>query len=128
MSEKITYTQAFEELQAIVEEIEKGQISVDELSEKVKRATFLIKLCKTRLTTTEEDVISALANFGVSRPSAEVAVTKARSASEGNDFDGLFRRALKLVRRGGDCAERATASDGQDRCRRAVASPRAAIA
>jgi exodeoxyribonuclease VII small subunit len=56
MSEKITYTQAFEELQAIVEEIEKGQISVDELSEKVKRATFLIKLCKTRLTITEEDV------------------------------------------------------------------------
>ncbi len=56
MSEKITYTQAFEELQAIVEEIEKGQISVDELSEKVKRATFLIKLCQNRLTTTEEDV------------------------------------------------------------------------
>ena len=56
MSEKITYTQAFEELQSIVEEIEKAQISVDELSEKVKRATFLIKLCQTRLTTTEEDV------------------------------------------------------------------------
>jgi len=56
MSEKITYTQAFEELQAIVEEIEKGQISVDELSEKVKRATFLIKLCQNRLNTTEEDV------------------------------------------------------------------------
>ncbi|HEX6892200.1 MAG TPA: exodeoxyribonuclease VII small subunit [Chryseolinea sp.] len=56
MNEKITYTQAFEELQAIVEEIENGQISVDELSEKVKRATVLIKLCKTRLTTTEEDV------------------------------------------------------------------------
>lgn len=48
--------------------------------------------------TTEEDVISALANFGASRASAEVAVAKARSASEGNDFDGLFRRALKLVR------------------------------
>jgi len=47
---------------------------------------------------TEEDVISALSNFGVSRPAAEYAVTKAKSASEGNDFDGLFRRALKLVR------------------------------
>jgi len=56
MNEKITYTQAFEELQSIVEEIENGQISVDELSEKVKRATFLISLCKTKLTTTEEDV------------------------------------------------------------------------
>jgi Holliday junction DNA helicase RuvA len=47
---------------------------------------------------TEEDVISALANFGASRASAEAAVTKARSASEPNDFDALFRRALKLVR------------------------------
>jgi holliday junction DNA helicase RuvA len=46
----------------------------------------------------EEDVISALANFGVSRASAEAAVTKARSDSDGNDFDGLFRKALKLVR------------------------------
>jgi holliday junction DNA helicase RuvA len=53
---------------------------------------------KSAFNTTEEDVISALANFGASRVSAEAAVSKARSASEGNDFDGLFRRALKLVR------------------------------
>ena len=56
MSEKINYTQAFEELQQIVIEIEEGEISVDELSEKVKRATQLIKICKTKLTTTKEDV------------------------------------------------------------------------
>ena len=31
-------------------------------------------------------------------PSAEAAVNKARSATEPNDFDALFRRALKLVR------------------------------
>jgi holliday junction DNA helicase RuvA len=53
---------------------------------------------KSAFNTTEEDVISALSNFGASRASAEVAVSKARSAIEGNDFDGLFRRALKLVR------------------------------
>jgi Holliday junction DNA helicase RuvA len=47
---------------------------------------------------TEEDVISALMNFGASRASAETAVTKARSESESNEFDALFRRALKLVR------------------------------
>jgi len=29
---------------------------VDELSEKVKRAALLIKICKQKLTTTEEDV------------------------------------------------------------------------
>lgn len=56
MSEQVNYTEAFEELQAIVLEIEKGEISVDELSEKVKRAAYLIKICKSKLTTTEEDV------------------------------------------------------------------------
>ncbi|SRR5579883_2040248 len=47
---------------------------------------------------TEQDVISALMNFGATRPAAEAAVNQARSASEPNDFDALFRRALKLVR------------------------------
>ena len=47
---------------------------------------------------TEEDVISALANFGSTRAAAEAAVTKARSPTEPNDFDALFRRALKLAR------------------------------
>ena len=46
----------------------------------------------------EEDVISALMNFGASRAAAEAAVNKGRSAAESNDFDPLFRRALKMVR------------------------------
>ncbi|MCK9421047.1 MAG: exodeoxyribonuclease VII small subunit [Bacteroidales bacterium] len=56
MSEKITYIEAFEELQSLVNEIEAGEISVDQLSEKVRRAAYLIKLCKQKLTSTEEDV------------------------------------------------------------------------
>lgn len=56
MAEKINYTEAFDELQEIVSEIEQGEISVDELSEKVKRAAMLIKICKAKLTSTEEDV------------------------------------------------------------------------
>ncbi|MFA5618772.1 MAG: exodeoxyribonuclease VII small subunit [Weeksellaceae bacterium] len=56
MKEKISYTKAFEELQEIVGQIETGQISVDELAEKVKHAAGLIKICKNKLTTTEEDI------------------------------------------------------------------------
>jgi exodeoxyribonuclease VII small subunit len=56
MSKEIKYTEAFEELQQIVADIEDGEISVDELSVKVKRASKLIKVCKTKLTSTEEDV------------------------------------------------------------------------
>lgn len=60
MSEKPTYTQAFDELQEIVSHIEDGEISVDELSEKVKRASELIKICKAKLSATEEDVSKIL--------------------------------------------------------------------
>ena len=57
MSEsEINYARAFKELQAIVSEIELGQISVDILSEKVKRAAELIAVCKAKLSSTEEDV------------------------------------------------------------------------
>lgn len=60
MSDSPNYQEAFEELQTIVAEIENGQISVDELSEKVKRAAVLIKICKAKLTSTEEDVTKIL--------------------------------------------------------------------
>ena len=60
MNENPTYTEAFEELQLIVSEIEGGAISVDELSQKVKRAAMLIKICKAKLTSTEEDVAEIL--------------------------------------------------------------------
>lgn len=60
MSDTLNYTEAFEELQKIVSEIEGGKISVDELSEKVKRASVLIKICKTKLTTTEENISEIL--------------------------------------------------------------------
>lgn len=60
MSDEHNYTEAFEELQLIVSEIEHGQISVDELSHKVKRATVLIKICREKLSATEEDVSKIL--------------------------------------------------------------------
>jgi len=56
MEKKLSYTEAFEELQEIVAEIEHGEITVDELSQKVKRAADLIQICKQKLRTTEEDV------------------------------------------------------------------------
>ena len=50
------YTEAFEELQEIVSDMEDGNISVDELAEKVKRASILIRICKAKLSATEGDV------------------------------------------------------------------------
>lgn len=56
MSEKISYTEAFDELKSLIQDVEDGEISVDELSIKVKRASVLLKICKEKLTSTEEDV------------------------------------------------------------------------
>ena len=56
MEKKITYTEAFTELEQIISEMEDGSVSVDALAEKVKRAATLIAICKKKLTSTEEDV------------------------------------------------------------------------
>lgn len=56
----MTYTQAFQELQDIVTEIEKGETTVDILSQKVKRAAELIQICKHTLRETEGNVEAIL--------------------------------------------------------------------
>lgn len=60
MSKTPSYTEAFEELQLITREIESGDISVDQLAEKVKRASELIRLCRAKLSSTEEEVNKVL--------------------------------------------------------------------
>ena len=70
MKDQPNYAEAFEELQQIVSEIEEGQISVDELSEKVKRAAHLIRICKEKLSSTEEDVNKILKDLD--NPATEV--------------------------------------------------------
>ncbi|MDR1980184.1 MAG: exodeoxyribonuclease VII small subunit [Tannerellaceae bacterium] len=51
-----TYNEAVEKLRTIVAHIENGELDVDMLSGKVKEATRLIKLCKDKLYTTDEEV------------------------------------------------------------------------
>jgi exodeoxyribonuclease VII small subunit len=71
MEKKITYTDALQELQSIVEEIEHGEISVDELSLKVKRAARLIKICKDKLISTEEEVNEILKDLNLMQEGGE---------------------------------------------------------
>ena len=71
MSEKkkLTYSKAIKELESIVYDIETENIDVDALTEKVKRATDLIKFCKRSLRTTEEEVKKALTEIEEKRDS-----------------------------------------------------------
>lgn len=56
MSKKLTYSAALEELENIIEEIENEEISIDDLSLKVKRASILLIFCKEKLRKTEDDI------------------------------------------------------------------------
>ncbi len=60
MENKYTYKDAFEELQNIVADIEDGEIAVDELTEKINRASELLTICKAKLTASEAEVENLL--------------------------------------------------------------------
>ncbi len=67
MREK-SYSQAIEELEKIVSEIENEDISVDELAEKVKQAAELIRICKAVLYKTEQEVDAILKEMQTDHP------------------------------------------------------------
>ncbi len=54
--EKINYDASVAEIEEILEKIEEGDLGVDELAEKVERVSKLLKLCRDRLQSTEEQI------------------------------------------------------------------------
>lgn len=52
----LTYKQAIEELEQIVQEIEGGDLDLDDLLKKVDRATSLISYCKAKLKHSESQL------------------------------------------------------------------------
>ena len=57
---KLTYRDAVTEIDEILEKIEQEELDVDELSEKVKRVSVLIRFCKEKLHKTGEEVENIL--------------------------------------------------------------------
>ena len=55
------YEAAMAELQTIVSKMENDELDIDQLSEQLKRAQELIKLCKDKLTKTDEEIKKILA-------------------------------------------------------------------
>ncbi|MBR4898824.1 MAG: exodeoxyribonuclease VII small subunit [Prevotella sp.] len=50
------YEEALQQLETIVRKMEAGEYDIDELSEKLKEAQKLIKLCKDKLTKTDAEI------------------------------------------------------------------------
>jgi exodeoxyribonuclease VII small subunit len=56
MDETIGYADAMAELDGILDELERDDLDVDVLAERVKRASELIKFCRTRIARAQDDV------------------------------------------------------------------------
>ena len=56
MKQKMTYQQNVERLEQLVTDIESGAFTLDELADKVKEATELVKACKEKLRQTDADI------------------------------------------------------------------------
>lgn len=57
---KVSYSEAMAEIEDILEKIENEELDVDELAEKVKRVSILLKTCKDKLTKTNVQVETIL--------------------------------------------------------------------
>ncbi len=55
-TKKVTYSKAIAEIEEILLKIENEELDVDELAEKVKRVSTLLKICKDMLLKTNEQV------------------------------------------------------------------------
>lgn len=56
MKQEIKYEAAFAELQSIVQRMENDELDIDQLTTQLKRAQELIKLCRDKLTKTDEEI------------------------------------------------------------------------
>lgn len=63
MGEKISYNQAREELERILQNLERESLDVDELTRMVKRAMELIRFCKEKISHTEMEVNKIVKEF-----------------------------------------------------------------
>ena len=61
MNKQLKYDEAFAELQSITRKMENDELDIDQMSEQLKRAQELIKLCKDKLTKTDEEIKKILA-------------------------------------------------------------------
>jgi exodeoxyribonuclease VII small subunit len=62
MSNEINYEAAVKELEQIVSKMENDELDIDQMSVQLKRAQELMKLCKDKLTKTDEEIQKILAN------------------------------------------------------------------
>ncbi|BCS84388.1 exodeoxyribonuclease VII small subunit [Prevotella herbatica] len=54
--EEFKYEEAVRQLESIVEKLENDELDIDSMSDNLKKAQKLIKLCKDKLTKTDDEI------------------------------------------------------------------------
>ena len=62
MEKELKYEAAMAELQSIVRKMENDELDIDQMADQLKRAQQLIKLCKAKLTQTDDEIKKILAD------------------------------------------------------------------
>lgn len=60
MKKTSTYSEAYQQLEQLVEQLERGDIQLEQLAENVKQAGTLIEICETKLRDIEVDIEKAV--------------------------------------------------------------------
>lgn len=55
-TEKISYSEAVRQIEEILAQIENDELDIDQLAEKVKKVSGLLKVCKSKLFETEKEI------------------------------------------------------------------------
>lgn len=66
MKTNLTYSEAFLQLEELVEQLEHGNIELEKLSEKVKDANKLIAICEAKLRKIDSEIKEALETATIS--------------------------------------------------------------
>jgi exodeoxyribonuclease VII small subunit len=62
---ELTYDEAVAELQTILRELQDESLSIDSLTDSIKRASVLLESCNDRLRSTEKEVSSVIQKLGL---------------------------------------------------------------
>lgn len=61
--QELKYEDAVRQLETIIDKLESNELGIDQLSSELKKAQQLIKLCKEKLTKTDNEIKKLLDNY-----------------------------------------------------------------
>jgi exodeoxyribonuclease VII small subunit len=57
---EISYQDAIREIEETIQKIESGELNVDQLTDKVKRVSVLLEICRKKLKIAEEEIVKII--------------------------------------------------------------------